>query len=465
MKKVQARILIVDDIQGNRDMLKRRLQRHDYEVATADGGKQALAMLADEYFDLVLLDIMMPDLSGTDMLRQLRANSRWQHLPVIMVTAKDEGDALPECLKLGANDYVSKPINMPVLIARITSQLSRKWAMDAVLQTQTRLEITVDERTRELQQMMKDLQRGVVKREQAQMEATLAKTRLLDAIEALGDGFALFDAEQRLQVVNRKFHELYGLSPSQVAVGTPYEVILRRVVEKGVISEADGREEEWIREQLEMVENESEQFIAGERWLRVDQRKTSEGGLVGLYSDITEHKHIEQALRDSAARDPLTGLYNRREFMTVMASEIDRWERYQTQLSVMLLDIDFFKQVNDSYGHAVGDMALCAIATLLQGKLRTSDMLARWGGEEFIIMLPNTELDHACLLAERIRKIISGTPIAIKGEEKEQLHINITVSIGVAVMTKEHVNTETLIAEADHGLYRAKESGRNRVSP
>jgi two-component system cell cycle response regulator len=451
-------VLVVDDIETNRDILKRRLEYLDFSVTTAKGGMEALAMLADKIFDIVLLDIMMPDFSGIETLREIRANPQFQHLPVIMVTAKDEADTLPKCLDIGANDYVSKPVNISILIARMRSQLSRKWAMDEIAQTQIILEERVEERTDELQTSIKKLKQGVIERDQAQFESKRAKTRLMDAIKSLSDGFALFDADHRLQLTNDKFYEMYELSPEQAPIGSSYEEILRKVSEKHVITEAFGLEDLWIREQLDIINKESEEHTANRRWIRIGQRKTTEGGLVGIYSDITTQKKNENILRESSLRDHLTGLYNRRHFMTVLEAEIDRWRRYETTLSLMVLDIDFFKQINDTHGHEAGDQVLKTMSTQMAEVTRISDTVSRWGGDEFVILLPNTVLEDACLLAERIRITISQSPL-MYGEE----HLNATVSIGVAAMNDKLANGKELLSQADLALFRGKKSDRNKV--
>jgi two-component system cell cycle response regulator len=451
-------VLVVDDIETNRDILKRRLQHRHFVVSTAEGGMQALDMLADNVFDIVLLDIMMPDFSGIETLREIRANPLWQYLPVIMVTAKDEGDTLPECLEIGANDYVSKPVNISILIARMRSQLSRKWAMDAIAHTQIVLEERVEERTDELQTSIKNLKQGVIERDQAKFESKRAKTRLMDAIQSLSDGFALFDADHRLQLTNDKFYEMYELSPEQAPIGSSYEEILRKVAEKHVITEAVGRENLWIREQLDIIDKESEESTANGRWIRIGQRKTTEGGLVGIYSDITTQKKNEEILRESSLRDHLTGLYNRRHFMKVLEVEVDRWRRYETTLSLMVLDIDFFKQINDTYGHEAGDQLLQIMSTQMAEVTRSSDTVCRWGGDEFVILLPNTLLEDACLLAERIRVAISQSPLMYREEQ-----LSATVSIGVAAMSDKLANGEELLSQADLALFRGKKSDRNKV--
>jgi DNA-binding response OmpR family regulator len=295
-------VLVVDDIETNRDILKRRLEYLDFSVTTAEVGMEALAMLADKNFDIVLLDIMMPDFSGIETLREIRANPLWQYLPVIMVRAKDETDTLPKCLEIGANDYVSKPVNISILIARMHSQLSRKWTMDEIAQTQIILEERVEERTDELQTSIKNLKQGVIERDQAKSESKRAKMQLMDAIGSLSDGFALFDADNRLQLINDKFYEMYELSPEQTLIGSSYEEILRKVAEKHVITEAFGREDPWIRKQLNIIDKESEESTANGRWIRIGQRKTTEGGLVGIYSDITTQMAEIARISDTESR-------------------------------------------------------------------------------------------------------------------------------------------------------------------
>ena len=144
--------------------------------------------------------------------------------------------------------------------------------------------------------------------------------------------------------------------------------------------------------------------------------------------------------------------------MSALGSEIDRWRRYQTPLSLMVLDIDFFKQVNDNYGHEAGDKILLKISTILTKTLRSTDTIARWGGDEFVILLPHTPLEFACLLAERIRNDVSKSPLFYRKKQ-----VNVTMSIGVAVMVDELSNGDELLVKADLALFRGKDSNRNKV--
>ncbi|MFT5544029.1 MAG: diguanylate cyclase (GGDEF)-like protein [Arenicella sp.] len=464
MNTKRISVLIVDDIETNREMLKRRLQRKDFDVTLAEGGRQALAMLADRDFDVVLLDIMMPDISGIETLREIRANKQWQNLPVIMVTATDEEDTLPECLDIGANDYVSKPVNIPVLTARIRSQVSRKWAMDEVEQTQAWLEERVEKRTLELQTSLEELKQGCIERDQAKFESILAKTRLMDAINSLGDGFALFDSDFRLQFTNSMFYELYDFTPLQVPVGTSYEDFLRKVAHKGLVAEAVGRENLWMTEQLKVVEKESEHFISSGRWLRIGQRKTSEGGLVGVYTDITTTKAASDKIENLAFYDPLTQLPNRRLGLDRINQFLAASARNGQYGALLFIDLDHFKSINDTLGHEAGDLLLKHVATRLTGCVRESDTISRFGGDEFVVLLGDLS-PQAIDAADKTQHIAEKILLSLNQPYQLNTHTYLsTTSIGATVFSGHKEAAEELLKQADTAMYQSKAAGRNTLT-
>ncbi len=167
-----------------------------------------------------------------------------------------------------------------------------------------------------------------------------------------------------------------------------------------------------------------------------------------------EFEALALSLQQQADRDALTGLYNRQKFDTLCAAEIARGKRYETPLALIMYDIDRFKNVNDTYGHLVGDKVLIETSCTVAGRMRESDSLARWGGEEFMILAPHTDLEHALLLAEQVRAVVDDTTFSTVGR--------VTCSFGVTALC-EHDTVDKLIYRADAALYQAKRSGRNRV--
>lgn len=180
---------------------------------------------------------------------------------------------------------------------------------------------------------------------------------------------------------------------------------------------------------------------------------------VGTVQDITERKHLELELTRQAHLDYLTGLSNRHHFMAQGKVELSRAIRYDTPLSLLMFDIDFFKKVNDTYGHQVGDTVLQAVSKVCQDTMRQVDVVGRLGGEEFAVIFPETRSDEALEVAERLREAIAKTEVTIP----VGLPIHLTVSIGVTTLSNKDVNIDMLLHQADKALYEAKETGRNKV--
>ena len=198
---------------------------------------------------------------------------------------------------------------------------------------------------------------------------------------------------------------------------------------------------------LEKYKNELEQIVD----LRTVELQSKNEALQG---EIEVRKKVEKALEEIAITDPLTLLYNRRKFTELLSYEIERERRYKSGLFLIMCDIDHFKAINDNYGHGVGDEVLKTFSNIIKNSIRMSDSVARWGGEEFIVLVTNTEVDRAILIAEKLRKLVEDTKF--KKVEK------VTASFGVAWYEGGDTQ-ETLIGRADKALYKAKSSGRNSV--
>ncbi|SMY09135.1 putative bifunctional diguanylate cyclase/phosphodiesterase [Flavimaricola marinus] len=296
----------------------------------------------------------------------------------------------------------------------------------------------------------------------AEIAALTAQTTLKNAIETLPDGFVLYDKDDRLVVCNDRYRETYALSADAMRPGAAFEDILRVGLQRGQYADAIGREEDWLADRLrwhEQADHAVEQELSDGRWLRVVERKTPEGGRVGFRVDITEIKQRQQLLERAAETDVLTNLTNRRgvsAYLSLIESQIGPGER----LAVLHLDLDKFKAINDANGHEAGDFLLVTVANRLRGHVRSSDIVARNGGDEFLILIRTTRTDEELLdVADRIRADV-GRPMTFKGKRCQ-----IGVSIGVAVWQSDSSQPiEQVLADADIALYSGKRAGRNRVA-
>ncbi len=288
--------------------------------------------------------------------------------------------------------------------------------------------------------------------------AETAERRFIDAMECLPNGFVLYDKDDRLVICNQRYREIYAQSAEYIVPGATFEDIIRKGVENGQYPDALGNEEAWIAERLEMHQNPGdpiEQHLPGDNWLRVQERRTSEGGLVGFRFDITKLKRQERELARLAWIDSLTGAMNRCRFTELAGNEIDRASRYGNEVSLLLLDADHFKQINDRNGHAAGDEVLKGIVERWKRVLRSHDLLGRIGGEEFCVLLPNTGPGMAAKVADRLRTVIAELPFAFEGQL-----LRMTVSIGVTTLAAGE-DLPGLMRRADKALYEAKEVGRD----
>lgn len=310
--------------------------------------------------------------------------------------------------------------------------------------------------------LLDDLARMVMDELELRRLATVARSarqHLFDAIDALPDAFVLYDADDRLVICNQRYRDVYSKTTNLLVPGTRFEDVLRGGVARGQLPDAVGREEEWVLERMEQHLNPPdvpiEQRLPDNRWLRIEERRTRDGGLVGFRIDITEHKRREELLEKLAATDGLTGLPNRTHFLDRLTLSVANAERTGLLMGLMFLDLDGFKHVNDTLGHGVGDEILQAVAARLRDCCRDTDTVARLGGDEFAIIVANIEDKNGVIMfAERIIAALTA-PFEIGPHE-----IQIGTSIGITIFPDDFSETEGLIQNADQALYRAKEEGR-----
>jgi diguanylate cyclase (GGDEF)-like protein/PAS domain S-box-containing protein len=414
-------LLLVDDNEANRDLLSRRLQRNGYDVVTAVDGPHALELTEARDFALVLLDIEMPRVSGLDVLRAIRQRRSASELPIIMVTARQESADIVEALNSGANDYVTKPVDMPVALARIQAQLARKRAEAALRESEERYAL---------------------------------------ALRGANDG--LWDWNLRTDHIffSDRWKQMVGLSDDVIAP-VPDEWFQR--VHR---DDVDGLKAD-IAAHLEGVaphiETEHRVLHADGtyRWMLVRGVAVRDASgrayrMAGSLTDITEGK----------VSDPLTGLPNRVLFLDRLGQSMERAKRHGCVSAVLFVDLDRFKLVNDSLGHEAGDRFLTAIANRLERSVRTVDTVARVnsevtvariGGDEFTILLENVRhASDAVRVAERIQNCLK-QPFDLDGRQ-----LFISASIGIATSETAYSSAQDLLRDADTAMYRAKALGKAR---
>jgi diguanylate cyclase (GGDEF)-like protein/PAS domain S-box-containing protein len=417
-----SRLLIVDDNEMNRDMFARRLERKGYVVELAENAKDLLQRVKRDAVDLVLLDIEMPEISGLDALKALRELYSAAELPIIMVTAKTQSEDIVKALDLGANDYLTKPIDFPVAVARIDTQLSHKKAQEALKESEERY-----------------------------------------ALAARGSNDGLWDWNLSANVVHfsPRWKAMSGYQESEI--GTSPEEWFERIhdadrerVKKEIAAHQKGLTPHFESEHRMLHKDGSFRWMLS-RGVAVHDASGNASRMAGSQTDITEGK----------VSDPLTGLPNRLLFIDRVGRLVKHTKRRKDQLfAVLFLDLDGFKMINDSMGHQIGDQLLLGVASRLEKCLRVSDTVARLGetftvarlgGDEFTVLLDDIkDPGDAKRAAERMMKALA-SPFILGGKE-----VFTSVSIGIALSNPGYEQAEDVLRDADTAMYRAKSLGKGR---
>lgn len=448
-----ARVLIVDDILSNVKLLEAKLTAEYFEVLTACSGEQALTRIAAELPDIVLLDVMMPGMDGFEVCRRIKANSRLAHIPIIMVTALDQPSDRVTGLDAGADDFLTKPVDDTSLFARVRSLVRLKMMTDELrmreetgqsmgLADAAETMIEPDPSGRIL--IVEDRPESV-----AWFRCALEQKNKLVDVSSFDEALVCArGGDFDLIVVSLGIRNFDGLrlcshlrSLPEVR-NSPILVLVSEGESRKLIQALDMGVNDYLMRPVDRNE-----LLAR---VRTQLRKKR-------YSDKLRH-NVQLSL-EMAITDPLTGLHNRR----YMASHLDTLMKSASPakpISFLILDIDYFKAVNDTHGHDVGDEVLREFATRISANVRGIDLACRHGGEEFVVVMPDTDSGFAFTVAERLRQSIESTPIKIS---RAPSSLNITVSIGIASSNGSPDVPEQLLRRADQALYRAKREGRNRV--
>ena len=450
-----ARVLVVDDLLPNIKLLEARLTAEYFDVLTSTNGPEAIEACKAGLCDIVLLDIMMPGMDGFEVCTRLKADPTTSHIPVVMVTALDQAADRVRGLDCGADDFLTKPVDEVALIARVKSL--------------SRLKVTMDEL-----------------RSRAAASARLGRSDpFVNASAADGHHGRVLLVDDRMASSDRIVASLRGnqtvdveTNPQEAlfrAAEQPYDLVIvslglsnydglrlcsqRRSLERTralpILTIADLEDRPKILRGLDLGVNDylvrpidRNELIARVR-TQVRRKRYAE----------SLRNNVEQAI-EMAVVDALTGLNNRRYFDMNLASLLDQAAQEAKPLSLLVLDIDFFKKVNDTYGHDAGDEILRALAGRIRRAVRSVDLVCRLGGEEFVIVMPETSIDVASRVAERVRRAVEAEPFNVK---EGQMAVPVTISIGIADRGSD-ANPDFIYKSADKALYESKASGRNKVT-
>ena len=415
-------LLVVDDEAMNRDLMLRRLSKHGFDAHLANNGQCALEWISSHSVDLVLLDIEMPDMNGLEVLKTLRKTYSPAQLPIIMVTGKSSSEDIVIALASGANDYVTKPIDFPVVLARIQTQLSRKRAEEALRESEERYAL---------------------------------------AARGANDGLWDWDVITDKMYFSPRWKSMLGWEEKDIG-NDPNEWLSRihpddvdrvRTDLSAHLEDATPHYEDEYR----MLHRDGNYLWMLGRGLAVRDGSGKAYRMAGSQTDITRGKVV----------DVLTGLPNRVLFMDRLSRSFERAKRRKDRTCALIfLDLDSFKLINDSLGHMIGDQLLVGIAGRLESTLRSSDSVARFGrshtvarlgGDEFTILLEDISgpID-ATRVAERIAHDLS-LPFALADQE-----LFMTASIGIALYNPSYQSPEELLRDADTAMYSAKSQGKGR---
>ncbi|MDD3183096.1 MAG: PleD family two-component system response regulator [Alphaproteobacteria bacterium] len=453
---MSARILVVDDNKLNVKLLEAKLAKDYYFVSTAANGLEALEAVKRDMPDLILLDIMMPEMDGFETCTRLKADPTTQHIPIVMVTALSDISDRVRGLECGADDFLTKPINDIALMARVRSLLRLKMMMDEWrLREQTAAQFSLPAQD-EPDEKIGTTGRVLVLEDDMlyfrSIESTLTQTgnvitqavSIQDAIEKVVCG----DYDQILASLNLKNEDGLYLCAQLRAREATRNIPILLMANEGEIN--------LIAKGLDLGAN--DYLIRPIESAELNARTRTQLHQKRHYDRLRRNYEHNLSL---ALVDPLTGAYNRRYLDMHLPVLFDRCRMTKRPLSILSIDLDHFKRVNDTHGHAAGDIVLKEMISRILVSLRPSDLVVRMGGEEFAVIMPETEQKTAMSVGNRLREAVGTTPITIPGTD---LKLSVTASFGVASVNHEKDTTSaTVLERADTALYRAKETGRNKV--
>jgi two-component system, cell cycle response regulator len=451
-----ARVLVVDDVLPNVKLLAAKLTREYFDVITAYNGREALDRIQQDSPDIVLLDVMMPGMDGFEVCEKIRANPASMHIPVVMVTALSDVSDRVRGLEAGADDFLTKPVNDVALFARVRSLVRLKMVMD-----QWRLRETTSG------------QFGVLERETKFTDEPVTEARVLVVEDSPLEMDRVADTLERdRDVVDMVSTCAEGL---ERALAGAYDLVVMSITlrkEDGLRLLSQLRSHEATRQLPVLLMGDDGDLSRVAKGLELGandylMKPVDRNELLARCRTQIRRRRYQERLRSNYERslsmaliDPLTGAFNRRYLDAHLPRLLARAQEAQKPIAMMFIDIDHFKLVNDTHGHAVGDEVLKELANRVTRHLRSVDLVVRWGGEEFVVVMPDADPASALVVGERLRARVAEVPFPVTGPAGE---LAITISAGIALTALDQPNADEVIRQADAALYAAKKGGRNRV--
>lgn len=463
------KVLVIDDSQTNKAILEDVLRSNGYDARGASDGAEGLEVIKEWGPSVILLDIVMPGISGIELCRKVRALTLEKRPSIIIVSVKDDKDTIVEALSNGADDFISRPIDEAELVARVRAQLRISEFYGEI-----------EEDKKNLESILAITNAITATLDPAEVLDTIVG-RVVDATKALrcsivlvaddDNGYVLASSDNpsisELKIDLAKYPEI------KEAVNTRSPLVVEDIQTEPLMAGVRDLVKDLKDMSILILPIVVKDEVLGTLFLRTRKK---DGGVSKKEVDFCrvvanssfhaiknarlfeELKSEKERLSELAIRDHLTGLYNHNFFYSRLEEEFNRAVRYETPLSIIMMDIDDFKQINDTHGHRTGDEVLKEVSAMIKRGVRRTDVVARYGGEEFAIILPHSSLDGAIDEAGRLKELISSHAYA------GLINSQVTMSFGVASYPHSGVmNSGDLVGLADDALYNAKRSGKNCI--
>jgi len=448
---MSARVLVVDDVEANVKLLEAKLSSEYFDVLSAYNGRAALAIAKEEVPDVILLDVMMPRMDGFEVCRQLKADPRTADVPVVMVTALSDVANRLRGLEVGADDFLTKPVNDIALFARVRSLARLKRMMEEM---RLREGICGRFAGRDIATAQDGGPARILLIEEDPFAAsriveTLRSTAQLLICPNCAEAQRLLDDDTDLIIASLSTP---GGDPLLLVTQCRANEAFRQLP---ILLIGDDCDLPRLAKGLELGAN--------DYLIRPPDRNELLARTTTQIRRKRLQDRLQQNYQDSLSLlliDELTGLRNDRYLLDYLDGLIERVNGGGIRAALLLFDIDHFKRVNDTYGHAAGDDVLRELATRTKNSVRSVDLAARLHGEEFVVVMPETDLASAIAVAERLRLAVAEEPFTIRASREQ---VAVTISVGVAAAIEGGDHRDALLKRADDALYCAKKAGRNRV--